>query len=205
MVWRRRRREAGPVILEEGPTAQGRVVWRTWRLLPGDGRGGDGRPLLTGLSGFPWRGPTVDARCLMRDPAPRAWSPFQATVDRHHRVVPDPACTCGIYASRADLVGPPAYAIRSRDPLVMGFVELSGRLLADGDDYRAQRARVVGPLTVATPRLWGSRRPWVTVVDGRYRAQRTAGRTGVPYGEWLRRLRHELAERYTVPVLRAPA
>ncbi len=188
------------VILEEPPFGSGRVVWRTWRLVAEEVPGLPARPLLTGLAGFPWRERDIDARCLEREPA--AGGLFGQPRYRHHRVVPHPRCSCGIYATRDGPSDTPGYLRRARDPLVTGFVELSGRIVADGDSYRAQHAAIVGPLAVAhPPRPTPDRRNRVVVESGRYRVKRRPGRAGVPYPEWLMDTQDGLRARYGVTVV----
>ena len=125
------------------------VVWRTWLIAPERRRSSSTTtPMLTGLMGFPWRGPELDAKCTIQDPNP-AGNPFaRPTVDRHHRKIPDPDCTCGLYAGRDDLVGPPMRLVPRGIPIATGFVELSGHVLESEQHWRAGHARIVGPLQI---------------------------------------------------------
>jgi hypothetical protein len=127
------------------------VVWRTWLLTPERGPRNSVQPLLTGLYGFPWYAADVAAKCTMRDRAGGYLASGAFTVDRHHRVIPDPFCTCGIYAGRDELTVPRPHPVRTV-PFATGFVELRGRVLATPDGFRAQQARIVGPLTIAPGR-----------------------------------------------------
>lgn len=123
------------------------VVWRTWLLAPERGPRGQITPVLTGLYGFPWRSPHADAKCIVRDRARGYLASGTFTLDRHHAVIPDPYCTCGIYAGRDELVVPRTHPARGM-PYVTGFVALRGRVLVTPTGYRAQQAHVVGPLTI---------------------------------------------------------
>ncbi len=191
------------VVLDE---AGARVVWRTWMLVPEWTGPRHHRPLLAGLLGFPWRTATLDARCLNRDPAPPVSGPFVRTVDRHHRRLPEPSCTCGIYAPLQDLGGPPPHVTPRRVTLAVGFARLSGRLVADTGVLRAQRAEVVGPLAILPARQpwWQASQPGpqrVVVGKDRYRVLWKAGLAGVPWDEWHAGIRHEIAARYGVRVV----
>ncbi len=190
------------VVLDEAGT---RIAWRTWQLVPEWSDARTHRPLLTGLAGFPWRVAAMDARCTQRDPAPRSSGVFTRTVDRHHRRVPAPECTCGIYASLDDLTD--GRLPWSRSMQVVGFVALSGRLVADAGMLRAQHGTIVGPLAIVppSPQWWQRGGTPQRVVPERhhYRVVRTPGRGGLPYGDWHAGMRHELAARYGVHVTAA--
>jgi hypothetical protein len=188
------------------------VLWRSWHVVPDTPPGGQPVALLTGIFGFPWREPVIDAKCTEQDRAVLGVD-MAKQVDRHHRVVPDPSCTCGIYAGRDELVRPRiARPPRSR-PLVTGFVALAGRVIQERDVYRAQQARIVGPLTLwlgrpplsaaAVARALGRRpRPQrVVTVRDRFEVVWTASRAGTPVAEWLARTAGELARRYGVDVI----
>lgn len=140
---------AGPTPAEA--SSRPIVVWRTWLLAPQRGPRVSIRPRLTGLYGFPWHDAEVEAKCTLRDRADGYLASGAFTLDRHHRVIPDPFCTCGIYAGHDELATPRPHPVRGV-PFVTGFVELSGRVLASPDGFRAQRARVVGPLTITPGR-----------------------------------------------------
>ncbi|HHC08375.1 MAG TPA: hypothetical protein ENK55_06630 [Actinobacteria bacterium] len=190
-----------PEVASGGPV----VARRCWLVAPEEHRDGTVGLVLTGMLGFPWREPTLDAKCLETEPARHLGGPGE--MERHHRVVPDPDCTCGIRAAdpTADLPRPP----RGR-PFATGFVALTGRVLRHGGLLRAQRASIVGPLTLhlgrpplaLAPFLRTARppRPLRVAVD--------AGSLRVRWGwgadraaDWLHRAAASLAARYHVEVL----
>lgn len=189
-------------------SAEPLVVWRTWLVVPEAHRGSETLPLLTGLFGFPWRTAHLDAKCTIQDRAMAGGPVGVRTIDRHHRLVPDPDCTCGIYASRATLGDPPPGLVPRGAPVVTGFVELSGHILETEDHHRAQHARIVGPLHLAPGRVPLSARlpgrvlapPAIVTERTSYRTRWTRGITGEPYEAWRRRIGRLLAHRYAVPV-----
>ena len=193
-------RPAAPVI-DGGP-----VVRRNWLVKPDP----DGVPLLTGLYGYPWPEPFLDARCLHTESAAAALPFTTATTGRHHPIVPDPGCTCGIYAHRDPFASPPP--ARSH-PSAGGFVELHGRVLAEPGRYRARRARIVGPLVVSLPPPPLPLRPFarfsvprrVLIERDRYRISWRDGRGGLSAEEWRRDVAAALEVRYGVAVISLPA
>ncbi len=199
----------GYAVPKRGVSREPVVVWRTWLVLPDGAR--DGRPMLTGLFGFPWREAHLDAKCMVQEPATQELR-LGATIDRHHRIVPEPWCTCGIYATREQPGLPPRYLIPRRQPLVSGFVQLSGRVLVDRHHYRAQRATIVGPLTLVPPRSsrMASAASWLGVESAfhavvteprRYRFTRAAARRSVPVTQWRELVGAALQRRYGVAVM----
>lgn len=199
------------LIATSPPTMNGeaghRVVWRNWRLVP-DRAAGGGIPLLTGLLGFPWRTPHMQARCTNpRGAASGLWagtSWWGAPADRHHDLVPDPGCTCGIYASADGWQRPPRLMAGRRHPTVAGFVELVGRTLEKDGILRAQGARMVGPLSLVFPkrRIAGLRlraRRVVTEAD-RYRFVFVESSLGESVQAWAMRTTAGLERRYRVEV-----
>ena len=184
----------------------GPVVRRSWKLVPGP-RG----PILTGLFGYPWREPILQARCTETDFAGAGQLSGQLRVDRFHRSVPSLDCTCGIYAT--DEPAPDRlqrHNLRS-SVTVTGFVRLSGRVVVAGATYRAEEARIVGPLTIAPPsRRWlrrmGSR--WgvnqqirrVTQDADSFVFWYSTGRRGISFGEWYKQMSEALTQRYAVEV-----
>lgn len=187
------------------------MVWRSWSLVPDHGTDGEPGTLLTGLYGFPWRDRQVDAKCTQQDRAVDGVD-MRTRVDRYHRVVPAEHCTCGIYAGRDELVNPRVPKPPRGRPLVTGFVELGGHMIQEPEVYRAQRATIVGPLTIwvgrmppgvaAAARLGKRARP-VRVVTARdeYRVLWTRGKVGTPIGEWLASVTTALTLRYAVQVI----
>ncbi len=173
------------------------VVWRRWRVAH-EGTGRWGRPLLTGLLGFPWRDGVLEAQCTAIDPTAR--------LGRYHRAVPASTCSCGIYASRHELDSSNLPRSPAREPVVEGFVRLSGRIVEDAESIRAERAEIVGPLLVHPGRrpLW-DRKGLASPIEVRragngYRVvwSRSRGSDG-PSG--LERITTQLAARYGVSVL----
>jgi hypothetical protein len=94
-------------------------AWRTW-LLEGSPDGCHVRLLPLFGDGRPW--PVLE--------------PARATCAWHRRhLVPDPDCTCGLYAvNRSDDLR------RSRAPAVLGSVALWGRVVEHAYGYRAELA-----------------------------------------------------------------
>lgn len=125
-----------------------RLLWRMWRVIP-DARG---TPVLTGLLGFPWKERVLEARCTAID------STNGRYVGRYHRAVPALGCTCGIYAARNELEPQGLPCPPRGEPVVQGFVQLTGRLIEGSDSIRAERAEIVGPLVVRPGRPPWSRR-----------------------------------------------
>lgn len=169
---------------------------------------GGSRPLLTGLLGFPWPSPHLEAKCLSddRDAALPSWTSYR--LDRHHAVIPDPGCSCGITATAGEPTGPPWYLHPRAVPIVSGFVGLSGRLIARNGRYRAQRATIMGPLLFEPPRptRWaalssGPSPKRVVLEHHRYRIAFTSGRRGVPFEEWIHQTGGALEDRYAVSVV----
>jgi hypothetical protein len=185
----------------------GPVVRRSWRLAAGP----DGA-ILTGLFGFPWRDRRVQAKCVATDPAGRA-DPFGAMrLDRSHQFVPSPDCRCGLYATNDPRPGWLQRRFLRHQIVVSGFVRLSGRVLRQGDEYRAAEATVVGPLVISLPAPGVLRRraaplgvrqqPARIVVDGGSFAVRYGRRgRGLPLGDWLRDVNATLRRRYGVEVI----
>lgn len=196
-----------PVVFDATPGAGASPIvgWRSWIVSP-ESISGRTRPLLTGLLGFPWRSPHLEAKCLLddRDATLPSWTSFRA--DRHHAVIPDPGCSCGITAIAGEPSGPPWYLHPRSVPVVSGFVELGGRLIARDGRYRAQRASIIGPLMFERPRRWAprftERRPVrVALERHRYRLVLGTGRRGVPLDEWIQQSAADLEDRYEVSVV----
>lgn len=187
------------------------MVWRSWRLVPDHATEGEAGTLLTGLYGFPWRDRQVDAKCTQQDRAVDGVD-MRTRVDRYHRVVPAEHCTCGIYAGRDELVNPRVPKPPRGRPLVTGFVELGGHMIQEAEVYRAQRATIVGPLTIwmgrmpfgvaAAARLGGPALP-ARVVTARdeYRVLWTRSKAGTAIAEWLPAVAAALTRRYAVQVV----
>jgi hypothetical protein len=123
----------------------------------------------------------------------------------HPGPAPDPACDCGIYSRRPD---------RSDDlwvtridglPRVGGFVEMSGIVIEGSKGYRAQWARIVGPLEVWVPcGDCGESAETVTAEEGRFRGScrdhRRAGVTAT-VGAWFGTVIPLLGQRYGLPII----
>jgi len=204
-------------VIESGPSrdahAEPITVRRTW-LVRSTRLGTNRAPILTGVFGFRWRGADLDAKCTIQVRDAGASHPGRPRVDRHHPAIPDPGCTCGIYGSTDLLEAPAADLLPSAVPVVTGFVELSGRLIAKDSTLRAQHARIVGPLTIGSGRPpvaarlarrlgFDSRPSRVTSERGGYRVVWGAGRVGVSWEEWLGEATAVLAARYRVEIVAA--
>ena len=188
-----------PVAIQPQTTTHGGgapVLWRTWLVVPD---GPDRHPILAGLYGSPWPARDVDARCRDRTIAGAA---------RHHPVVPEPACTCGIYAG-VDELSSPRPAPRGV-PFATGFVTLTGRVLRDGDVLRAQYATVTGPIVLHPGRptaaellvgaLWPDAQRRVVTERDRFRIIRSSAREHPRAGDWLTATCGALTARYEVEV-----
>lgn len=193
--------------IERLDRAAGPVVRRSWQLLA-EPQG----PLLAGLFGFPWQEPLLDARCTRTQGAGPADLFGTVRVGRLHRSVPSPDCTCGIYATEEPHTGWLQRRYLRDKVLVSGFVRLSGKLVFDGSVVRAERAEIVGPLTIALPqphwlRRLGARAGISQTVrrivrDGtRYAVRYSTGTAGMPLGEWHRQMSEQLRRRYGVAVI----
>lgn len=197
----------GDVVVSTHSRAAGPIVRRSWRLEPSAGG-----PILTGLFGFPWRDPLMQAKCTATEPAGPA-DPFGSVrLDRIHRFVPSPDCRCGLYATNDPRPGWLQRRYLRHAIVVSGFVKLSGRVVQQGSEYRAEEAEIVGPLSISLPapgvfRRLGARAGFHqqarrVIVDGdsfalRYRP----GRHGVGLGDWLRDTSAALRGRYGVEVV----
>ena len=184
----------------------GPVVRRSWRLAASP----DG-PILTGLFGFPWRNPLMQAKCTSTEQAGPADLFGTVRRDRMHRAVPSVDCRCGLYATNEPHPGWLQRRSLRHVIVVSGFVRLSGRVLHQGTEYRAEEARVVGPLAISLPapgRLRNAAAPLGLrqqvrriVESGGGFEVRYAGRGGVAVGDWLRDTSAALRSRYGVDVV----
>jgi hypothetical protein len=189
-----------------------RVMWRSWVLAPGKRLHGGDTVLLTGIFGFRWPATTMQAKCAAADHDRVGLGPQPRYLDRHHRVVPDPSCGCGIYASSDLAVTPGGRLLPIGKPIVTGFVDLAGAVVADGSTVRAQQATIVGPLAILPGRpsvptrmmhQLGIATEPATVIrehDG-YRVTWGGATVGTPYAQWLRWAARELSVRYGVDVI----
>ncbi len=183
----------------------GLVARRSWELVPAFRS-----VLLKGLLGFPWPGRDVQAKCTEADYAHRTTLFGVSRIDRHHAEVPAVHCSCGIYAMEEPETRLTSRGFLSRRVLVHGFVRLSGRILFDGTQYRAERARIEGPLVLAVPhprRAWVRRATTRVVADGdRYRVVRgpwaSSSRPAVELDAWCQEVSGLIEMRYGVAVER---
>jgi hypothetical protein len=142
-----------PVELPEGPllTIEPFVGYRRWVVRPSSVVGGSSaEPVLgSAIVDYLWLEPEVVARCW-----PGRRSRFDPLTPTTH-TAPSLDCRCGIYALRdpGGVDWPLDAAL-----CVEGAVELSGTVLEGERGFRAQRARVVGPLELRTVCEHGLRR-----------------------------------------------
>ena len=187
---------AGPVL-----------ALRSWLIAPERQPGNRSLPMLTGLYGYPWRTDQLDARCTAGG---RAWTfTLPPRTESYHPVVPELECSCGVYAVRDESIRPVSLRSPVGVPVVSGFVELSGRILAGRSIYRAQRASIVGPLSIqpgrppAIARLL--RRPMqprrVAVVGNAYLVRWATGPSGQSWSDWVEATARALRSRYQVKVI----
>ena len=88
--------------------------------------------------------------------------------------------------------------------MAAGFVELSGRILFDGEMLRAQRATILGPLHLLWSRpAFSGRRSFrkVITLPGRYRFSSRRWGGGEPIEKWAAETAAQLAQRYGVEVI----
>lgn len=164
-----------PPALVLDPDVTGAVVgWRAWEVVPDQ----DGHPALAGLSGHPWPGPSLAARCVEV---------------AHHQAVPDPHCTCGIYAVTDPSRMPP---LPRRRPHYVAFAVLSGRVVLEPARYRAAQAELLGPGRLVLPRSWEQHRTRVSVRHGAYRGMTGPLAWGTPAARWIDDVRRHLRWRY---------
>lgn len=184
------------------------VVLRSWLVVVEKLPLNQLRPMLTGLYGYPWRTHRLDARCTAANRFDNEFT-LPPRIERHHSTVPEPSCSCGIYANRDETPEPVRLRSPVGVPVATGFVELSGRIVTESTTYRAQKASIVGPLTLHPGRpplraalLHRSIRPQrVTTVGAGFQV-RWAGRpTGEKWVDWAASTSRSLAERYEVEVL----
>lgn len=184
------------------------VVWRSWILAPPPRNGYGKEPVLTGTQGFPWWAAELEAKCTQqdRDDTVAGFATFR--VDRHHPAIPEANCTCGIYAHRDELTRPAS--LWQRQPMVSGFVELTGRRIETVDGFRSQHARMIGPLRLRLP----GPPPWLGLASsGQPEPRRIVtgprgfkvlwrrGRAGLPVHVWEEQMRRGIAARYGIPLL----
>ena len=185
---------------------EGLLARRSWELVPSSGT-----VLLQGLLGFPWPKRDAQAKCTERDYGRRTEIFSPSRVDRHHKAVPAVGCTCGIYALAEPEDQSAMHRHLGRRFLVHGFVWLGGRILYDGKVYRAERARIEGPLVVSVPkpRRWDHRRhrssaSWVLADGDRFRIAHgtwaKAARGAIELGAWHQTIADQLGARYGITV-----
>lgn len=92
-------------------------------------------------------------RLVLLSPTSRGfiWNPGQVMLAYcEHNAVERQTCMCGFncYRSRELLLGTPYESTRSGRKIAIGGVSLSGEVIEYELGYRAQRAQVVGPLTI---------------------------------------------------------
>ncbi len=119
--------------------------WRRWKVVPREAPGPEalepvlGSAVLTHI----WSGPDAVATCRMEPDGGAAGGDWAHSVGPDwDRVPPALRCTCGIYAlkARRDL-----WRLES-GVWADGRVELWGKVLEAERGFRAERARIVGPL-----------------------------------------------------------
>jgi hypothetical protein len=125
-------------------------------------------------------------------------------------VIPDPHCSCGIYAGLDELTRTRDPKPPRRVPFVTGFVALSGRVLVDRELLRAQHATIIGPLALTVGRrpMWHDFVPHTAATrSARVVTDRSAFRilwTRRDVGEtgelWLKRTARALTAHYRAPV-----
>ena len=184
------------------------VVLRSWLVVAEKLPLNEPRPLLTGLYGYPWRTRRLEARCTAAGRFDKAFT-LPPRIERHHSTVPEPSCSCGIYANRDETPEPVRLRSPAGVPVATGFVELSGRIVIESTIYRAQEASIVGPLTLHPGRpplgaalLHRSIRPQRVTTAGPSFRVRWAGRpTGERWVDWAENTSRSLSARYGVEVL----
>ncbi|MDF1597233.1 MAG: hypothetical protein P1T08_14235 [Acidimicrobiia bacterium] len=184
------------------------IALRSWLIVPERLPRDRSRPMLTGLFGFPWKTRSLEARCTAAGHLNNNFT-LPPRIERHHPTVPEPECTCGIYAVRAESLDRIPLSTPVGVPVATGFVELSGRVVAGGTTLRAQRATIIGPLAISAGRspiiphlLRRSVHPQrVITINPAYQVRWTARPPGHQWLEWMRHTAHALRNRYEVEVL----
>ena len=128
------------------------VGWRRWSVAPHPSARDQFDPVLTGVV-VPtlWEEPEMQASCSPYQRWP-LWGPVPAA-----HPAPDLDCRCGIYAMKS----PEGTNWAEVGVWAEGPVRLWGRVLQGTKGYRADRARILGPLVVrmgcrwpCTPETW---------------------------------------------------
>jgi hypothetical protein len=133
---------------------QTRLALRTWRLdrtsmsvhslnAPGKRNANWIAKAMASPAGSWPRGDVLTATCSLPRPKPRRGS-GEEEPEPHGRV-PDPKCSCGVYAT-TDLDVISIYL--TKDSPVLGIVELGGRVIPASNGYRSAFARVAAILLV---------------------------------------------------------
>lgn len=114
---------------------------RVWSVVPAGAAEGFAGPVLRGAHGQTWTGHTLTAEC--RPPLLARVTRGALALGEHPGPPPHPDCDCGIYALKAQLT---PGDVLTDGPHIVGSVELTGVVLEGSRGYRAQEARIVGPL-----------------------------------------------------------
>lgn len=191
-------------------TVESFVGWRVWAVTLGETWEADSEPVLRGAWGQAWPDPELKASCLHRPIRSRAFLPLLKRREKavHATPAPDPACSCGIYARRANQPDDLWVSQIAHLPLAGGFIEMSGTVIEGSKGYRAERARIVGPLEV-----WvhcsecGEPASYVATNDRRFRGSchrhAAGGASTREVADWMEYVIPSLGHRYQVPIMAA--
>lgn len=182
--------------------------WRVWAVTvprPWEDTAG---PVLRGAWGRPWPSPELEAKCLR---PPVAGGSFAALLNErekgeHSDPVPHPPCSCGIYARRSDGSDDLWVTRIAHMPHAGGFIEMSGRVIEGSKGYRAQWARIVGPLEVWVPCAeCGHDAATVATRDRSFRGScgehAESGEPVTDVEDWMASIVPSLGRRYRVPII----
>ncbi len=191
------------------PVREPIVALRNWLVAPEHLPRDRTRPVLAGIYGYRWPTADLDARCTARRHHTFGLPPHP---DSYHPALPDPSCSCGIYAVRSEAELPPNFRTPAGVPVVGGFVALSGRVVAGPRTLRGQHATIIGPLTLLPgrppPIASIFRRPAlphnvVQTGDG-FRVRWSTHGEAAGWMTWARSTARLLEDRYRVEILVPP-
>jgi len=184
------------------------IAWRVWAITTSEPWEGVPGPVLRGAWGHPWPGPELEARCLNPPVRKSVFSAFLFGREKRAHQSPAPflSCDCGIYARKPgdsdDL-----WVVRiAHLPMAGGFIEMSGVVIEGSKGFRAQRARLVGPVEVWVP-CADCRSPATEIFirdhlfRGRCNRHAAGDVPGMARDEWMDYVVPALGRRYRVPVV----
>lgn len=184
------------------------VGWRIWAITdPWPSEEFEGL-VLRGAWGRAWPDVELEARCLrppIRDSSFSALLNARET-NEHSESAPHPYCSCGIYA-RQPGSGDEQWVVRIQHlPKAAGFIAMTGTVIEGSKGFRAERARIVGPVEVWVPCAdCGDQAATVATTErdfrGRCRRHQNSEETATTVEEWTAMALSDLGQRYRVPII----